>query len=86
MKPKNPPEPILVTDPGEEPVYALVCLIKGDDLERVRERLRALRPPRSEYVVVLAEVLASGELCLAYHDTYTEMVLDDLARATGVPR
>lgn len=73
-----PPEPILVSGPGEEPVYALVCLIKGSDLQELEHRLSALRPPRSEYLVVLAEKLASGELVLAYHDTYQGQVLTDI--------
>jgi hypothetical protein len=75
---RTPPEPILVSDPGEEPVYALVCLIKGGELQEMQHRLNAKNRPRSEYVVALAEVLDSGELCLAYHDTYQARVLADI--------
>lgn len=81
---RTPPGPILVTDPGEEPVYALVCLIKGAELQDLEHRLSALAPPRSEYLVVLAEKLASGELVLAYHDTYQGQVLEDIEAAKRI--
>lgn len=73
---RTPPDPILVSDPGEEPVYALVCLIKGAELQDLQHRLAALKPPRSEYLVVLAEKLKDGELVLAYHNTYHGEVME----------
>ena len=78
------PEPILVSDPGEEPVFSLICLIKGAELQELTHRLGALAPPRSEYLVVLAEKLDSGEFALCYHDTYRGAVMDAIDQAKRI--